>query len=75
LTTQFNPEDGGGTASETLDSNHHTTWLNSPKSHDLYILGVFEDRVPKRIFGAKREKIMGGCRRLQNEELHQVMFR
>jgi len=33
-------------------------------------LGVFENRVPRIIFGPKREEVMGGWRRLHNEELH-----
>jgi hypothetical protein len=33
---------------------------------------VFENRVPRRIFGPKREEITGGWRRLHNEELHNL---
>jgi hypothetical protein len=33
--------------------------------------GVSEDRV-LRIFGPKREKVVGGLRRLHNEELHDL---
>jgi hypothetical protein len=33
---------------------------------------VFEDRVLRRIFGPKREKVVGDCRRLHNEELHNL---
>jgi hypothetical protein len=33
---------------------------------------VFENRVPRRIFGPKREGAAGGWRRLQNEELHNM---
>jgi hypothetical protein len=33
---------------------------------------VFENRMLKRIFGNKREKITGGLRRLHNEELHNM---
>jgi hypothetical protein len=32
--------------------------------------GVFENRVLRRIFGAKREEVAGDWRRLHNEELH-----
>jgi hypothetical protein len=35
-------------------------------------LGVFENRVVRRIFGLKREKVTGGWRRLLNEELHNL---
>jgi hypothetical protein len=31
---------------------------------------VFEIRVLRRIFGPKRDEVMGGCRKLHNEELH-----
>jgi hypothetical protein len=31
---------------------------------------VFENRVLRRIFGPKREEIIGGWRKLHNEELH-----
>jgi hypothetical protein len=33
-------------------------------------LRVFENRVLRRIFGPKRDKVTGGCRKLHNEELH-----
>jgi hypothetical protein len=36
------------------------------------MLSVFENRVLKRIFGPKREKIIGGWRELRNEELHNL---
>jgi hypothetical protein len=35
LEMHFNPEDGVSTASETLLSNHHTTWYNDPGNHDF----------------------------------------
>jgi hypothetical protein len=31
---------------------------------------VSENRVLKRIFGSKKEEVVGGWRRLHNEELH-----
>jgi hypothetical protein len=31
---------------------------------------VFENRVLRRIFGPKREEVIGGWRKLHNEELH-----
>jgi hypothetical protein len=44
------------------------TWsLTLRKEHRLR---VFEDRALKRIFGLKRDKVMGGWRKLHNEELH-----
>jgi hypothetical protein len=33
---------------------------------------VFENRVLKRIFGPKRDEIVGGWRKLKNEELHNL---
>jgi hypothetical protein len=35
-------------------------------------LKVFEDRVLKRIFGSKRDEMVGGWRILHNEELHNL---
>jgi len=31
-----------------------------------------ENRVMRRIYGPKREEVGGGCRRLHNEELHNL---
>jgi hypothetical protein len=33
-------------------------------------LRVFENRVPRRIFGPKRDEVTGEWRKLHNEELH-----
>jgi hypothetical protein len=33
---------------------------------------VFENRVLRRIFGPKRDGVMGGWRKLHNEELHNL---
>jgi hypothetical protein len=33
---------------------------------------VFENRVLRRIFGPKRNEVMGGWRKLHNEELHKL---
>jgi hypothetical protein len=35
-------------------------------------LRIFENRMLRRMFGPKREKVVGGWRRLQNEELHKL---
>jgi hypothetical protein len=35
-------------------------------------LGVFEDRLLRRIFGPKREEVTGEWRKLHNEDLRQV---
>jgi hypothetical protein len=33
---------------------------------------VFENKVLRRIFGPKRDEVMGGCRKLHNEELRDL---
>jgi hypothetical protein len=33
---------------------------------------VSENKVLRRIFGTKRERVMGGWRKLHNEELHNL---
>jgi hypothetical protein len=33
---------------------------------------VFQNRVPKKIYESKRQEVMGGWRRLHNEELHNM---
>jgi hypothetical protein len=35
-------------------------------------LRVFENRVMRRIFGRKKDEVTGGCRKLHNEELHNL---
>jgi len=35
-------------------------------------LRVFENMVLRRIFGPRRDEAMGECRRLHNEELHDL---
>jgi hypothetical protein len=35
---------------------------------------VFENRVLRRIFGPKRDEVMGDRRKLHNEELHNLYF-
>jgi hypothetical protein len=37
-------------------------------------LRVFENRVLRRIFGPKRDEMVGGCRKLHNVELHNLYF-
>jgi hypothetical protein len=36
---------------------------------------VFENRVLRRIFGPKRDEMIGGWRKLHNEELHKLITR
>jgi hypothetical protein len=33
---------------------------------------VFENRVLRRLLGAKRDEVKGGWKKLQNEELHKL---
>jgi hypothetical protein len=33
---------------------------------------VFEDRVPRRIFGPNRDEVIGGWRKLHDEELYNL---
>jgi hypothetical protein len=44
------------------------TW--SLKLREEHRLRVFENRVLRRIFGPKRDEVIGGWRKLHNEELH-----
>lgn len=39
---------------------------------NLYRNTVFENRVIRRIFGPKREKVTGSCRKLCSEEMHNL---
>jgi hypothetical protein len=46
------------------------TWsLTVREEHKLR---VFENRVLRRIFGPNRDRVTGGCRKLHNEELHNL---
>jgi hypothetical protein len=46
------------------------TW--SPIVREEHKLRVFENRVLRRIFGPKRNRVTGGWRKLHNEELHNL---
>jgi hypothetical protein len=46
------------------------TW--SLTSREEHRLRVFENRVLRRIFGPKRDEVIGGWRKLHNEELHNL---
>jgi hypothetical protein len=37
-------------------------------------LRVFENRVPRKIFGPESDEVIGGWRKLHNEELHNLYF-
>jgi hypothetical protein len=57
-------------SSEILIPNHHTTRYSNLENHKFYLhrsenlksrsLGVLDDRVLRRIFGHKREEVVGG---------------
>jgi hypothetical protein len=46
------------------------TWSLTLKEE--HRLRVFENRVLRRIFGPKRDEVIGGWRKLHNEELHNL---
>jgi hypothetical protein len=46
------------------------TW--SLTLREEYRLGVLENRVLRRIFGSKRDEVIGRWRKLHNEELHNL---
>jgi hypothetical protein len=48
----------------------YETW--SLTLREEHRLRVFENRVLRRIFGPKRDKVTGGWRKLHNEELHNL---
>jgi hypothetical protein len=39
---------------------------------EFSLVFVFENRVLRKIFGPKRDEVVGGWRKLQNEELHNL---
>jgi hypothetical protein len=44
----------------------------SPTLREQHRLKVFENRVPRKIFGPNRDKVMGEWRKLHNGELHKL---
>jgi hypothetical protein len=46
--------------------------LSSVTLREEHRLRVFENRVLRRIFGLKRDEVMGDWRKLHNEELHNL---
>jgi hypothetical protein len=48
---------------------HETFSLTLREGHRLK---AFENRVLKRIFGPKREEVIGGSRKMHNEQLHNL---
>jgi hypothetical protein len=45
------------------------TWFLTREEDNMK---VFENRVPRRIFGPKRDEVTRGLRKLHNEELHNL---
>jgi hypothetical protein len=41
-------------------------------SRKIHKLNKFENRLLRRIFGPKRDEMVGGWRKLHNEELHNL---
>jgi hypothetical protein len=39
---------------------------------EKHILRIYENRMLRRVFGPKREEVVGAWRRLHNEELHNL---
>jgi hypothetical protein len=48
----------------------HECWSLTLKEE--YRLGVFENRVLRRMFGLKKDEVVEGWRKLHNEELHDL---
>jgi hypothetical protein len=46
-----------------------SVWAWSPILREEHRLRVFENKVLRRIFGLRRDEVMGGWRKLRNEEL------
>jgi hypothetical protein len=46
------------------------TW--SVTSREEYRQRVFENRVVRKILGPRRDEVMGGCRKLQSDELRNL---
>jgi len=46
--------------------------LDLPTSQEEHILRVFENRMPQKIFGRKRQKVTGRWRQPENEEVHDL---
>jgi hypothetical protein len=65
---------GGGSITTNCTNcltNRETWSLTVREQHKLR---VFENRTLRRIFGPKRDAVTGGCRKLYNEELHNLYF-
>jgi hypothetical protein len=52
---------------QTSVNFYQTTRRNIPEESHLHRLRVFENRVLRRIFGPKRDKVIGDCGKLHNK--------
>jgi hypothetical protein len=52
-----------------MELNRVRRWFILREEHRLR---VFENRVLRKIFGPKRDEVIGGWRKLHNEELHNL---
>jgi hypothetical protein len=59
-------------SSETLGATQRTTRRHIPEDDTLHRIRAFENRVLRRIFGPMRDEVIGGWRKLHNEELHNL---
>jgi hypothetical protein len=55
-----------------LVTEYFQNLLSSQLLSKYFGLGVFENRVLRRIFGPKRDEVTGECRKLHNEELNDL---
>jgi hypothetical protein len=65
-----NPEDGDDTFYET-SVRSSPIWYKDPEGI-FSRLRLFENKVLRRIFGPKRDEVMGGWRKLHNGELRDL---
>jgi hypothetical protein len=47
-------------------------WIFISRYKFIHRLRLFENRVLRRVIGSKREEVVGGWKRLHNEELHNM---
>jgi hypothetical protein len=58
---------------ENSTFNTKSLYINSLLTvREEHTLGVYENREVTRIFGPKRDEVIGGWRKLHNEELHNL---
>jgi hypothetical protein len=55
-------------------SEFYSRLMNARTLREEHRLRVFENRMLRRIFGPKRDEVVGGWRKQDNEELHNLYF-